>query len=468
MKKGLMASYMTGIRERASGESYESLVRYFLPEVAVALILYLPPWIDAYFIGHLRSTPTYAILGYTHVLLHMIIKMAEGFSVGTTVLSGQFNGLGESKAVGRSLRDAFWVTIFMGVLIAAALFFGASSIYKLYGVSAEMAALGVPYLRLRALGVFFTFVCFAFIGFLRGIKDTKTPMYIFLTGLAAFAFFDYALIFGRFGFPEMGLQGSALAGVMQYLVMLTAAFYFIFASENRKRYAISLFSVRQGKSQWRQLLKLSFPVALDKATFAMAYIWLGSLLTKMGTCASATFCMVKDMERFAVLPALAFAQVITFLVSNDYINQNWYAIKTNIKKVIFLSSTMVITILVFCSMYPEHIIGIFDKKGEFTALAARIFPVLSILVFSDVLQVLLSGALRGAANVKVVMYTRLAVCTFFFLPVSWFISQAAIQDDAMKIVLIYASFYFGNALMTLVYINRFRGEEWKSLGQRKG
>ena len=69
-----------------------------------------------------------------------------------------------------------------------------------------MIALGVPYLQLRAISVFFQSIYFAFVGFLRGIKRPRVPMYVYIVGAIVFLFFDYGLIFGRFGLPQMGFQ----------------------------------------------------------------------------------------------------------------------------------------------------------------------------------------------------------------------------------------------------------------------
>lgn len=86
---------------------------------------------------------------------------------------------------------------------------------------------------------------------------------------------------------------------------------------------------------------------------------------------------------------------------------------------------------------------------------------LSLLSFFDILQVILSGALRGAGDVKTVMYVRLAVCLGFFMPSSYVLSHIAIENQVLKFVLIYSAFYIGTALMSFVYINRFRGNDWK-------
>ena len=176
-----------------------------------------------------------------------------------------------------------------------------------------------------------------------------------------------------------------------------------------------------------------WPVAIDKATLAFAYVWLSKMLNTMGTCSTASFCAVKDLERFAFLPAIALAQVITFLVSNDHGIHNWVGIKRNIKKVVFLASIMVFSILATFSFFSKSLLSIFDKNGDFTEMTVKIFPILSVLVFFDLVQLVLSGALRGAGDVKVVMWTRLAVCIGYFFPVSYFLSSATNRRSCIKI-----------------------------------
>lgn len=462
MKKGLVASYISGIRDKENGESFGRIFRYFLPEFITALALYsLLYLLDAWFIADLKSTSMYATLGVTNTLLHFIVKVAEGLSVGAIVLTGIHNGAHRLKDAGRSCVDAFWSTFISGAVISSVLYFGAHWIYLLYGVPKDMIAMGVPFLRLRAIGIFFMFVYFAFIGFLRGIKNTKTPMKIFIMGGVIFLFFDYVLIFGKLGFPEMQLRGSAMASVLQYGFMLVAAMIAVLFDKKYRKYDIKLFSVFKSGSQLKKLLQLSWRVMLDKATVAGAYIWLGAMLAPMGKYALATFSVVKDLERFALLPAVAFAQVVTLLVSNDYGQKNWDGIKSNIKKIVLLSSSMVFLILLILSIWPRFFVQFFDKNGDFTWLAGRILPLLSILVFFDVLQLVLAGAMRGASNVRTVMMTRLLVCIGYFAPISYIFSVAPIQNPVLKFVLIYGSFYIGNALMSVAYINRFRGQEWK-------
>ncbi len=462
-QKPIIASYIAGIKDKEHGESISKIIGYFVPELITAVVLYsLTYFYDAWLIAHLKSTSLSATAGATNTLLHFLTKMAEGFSVATIVLTGLYNGRGEDKRVGRALIDAFWVTTIAGTFVAAILFFGAHWIYLLYRVPEKMISFGTPYLRTRAVAILCMYIYFALIGFLRGIKNTRAPMMIFILGAAVFIFFDYVLIFGVLGFPELGLQGSAVASVIQFGVMLITASIFIFTNKEYQKYGLSLFTDIANWERIKDLLHLSWPVMLDKATFAMGYLWLGIMINPMGKYMIASFSVIKDLERLAIMPAAAFAQVITFLVSNSYGSGDWEGIKSNLKKTIFLASIFVFSILLIFSIWPAYFISFFDHKGKFTEFAASILPIMSVLVFFDLLQLILAGAMRGAANVKLVMYSRLGVMFLFFIPATLFVAWLELESTKLSFLLMYGSFYVGNGLMSLVYMWRFRGQRWKT------
>lgn len=180
----------------------------------------------------------------------------------------------------------------------------------------------------------------------------------------------------------------------------------------------------------------------------------------MGTEVSAAFLTVRTLEQFAFLPAVAFAQVITLLVSNSFGARDWLAIKSNIKKVIFAASGMIFAILLVMSVFAFYVVQLFDKNGEFTYLCAHVFPIISVLILFDLLQLILAAALRGAANVKLVMMVRLVVIGAFFIPVSYMLSRLRLEPD-LKFILLYGSFFVGSALMSLWYLYRFRHDRWQ-------
>ncbi len=436
-------------------------MRYFFPEFIAALALYsVLNLLDAWFIADLKSTTMYGTLGITNGLYHFIVKIAEGLSVGSVIICGQYNGAKKYSEVGKSFVETFWVIAIIGFCFAGFLYGAAPLIYAWYGAAAEVIVIGVPFLRVRAIGVLFMFLYFGCIAFLRGIKNTKTPMYIYIMGGVVFVFFDYVLIFGKFGFPQLGFFGSATASVIQYGFMFVLSLLVLIFNQDYRKYSINLLQPLYDFKLIKRFFMLSWPIVLDKATMAASYVWLGKMITTMGVAWMAIFTVVKDMDRVAFLPAIAFAQIITFLASNNYGSGNIEGIKSNIKKVLFLANIGVAIILFCFLIWRTTFIGWFDQKGEFTDLAASVFPFLAPLVFCDVFQIILSGALRGVSDVRTVMWTRLFVCSCVFAPVSYLIAHLPIASSQVKFILIYVTFYLSNAIMSAVYINRFRSNKW--------
>jgi multidrug resistance protein, MATE family len=463
MKKGLLASYVDGIRNGSDGEKYSTIFNYFLPEFISALVLYsLVIGLDDYFIGQLESTSIYAAIGLTNgTLMHLVTKIAEGLSIGAIVLCGQYNGARRYDEVGYTLADTFWLSAVVGVSIAALFYGGAYSIYYYYGFNQKMIAIGVPFLRVRSLAIFFSFIYFAFVSFLRGVKNTRIPMVVFALGSIVFAFFDYALIFGKCGFPQLGYMGSAWASVIQYSFMVLLIVSVLFIDNRYRRYMNALYTHLISWQQVKQLINLSWPVVIDKATMAFAYVWLSMMIASMGKYGIASFNVIKNMERFAFLPSIALSQVITFIASNNYGSGDFDVIKINIKKTLFLASIFVFSILAILSYDPAFFIQFIVRNGKFTPLAAQVFPILSVLVFFDLLQLILSGALRGVSDVRTVMWTRLVIVLGCFMPLSYILSKLPIDDQVLKFTLIFGSFYICNGFMSLLYINRFRSGKWK-------
>ncbi|OGB85794.1 hypothetical protein A3J41_01010, partial [candidate division TM6 bacterium RIFCSPHIGHO2_12_FULL_38_8] len=392
------------------GISYGKIFHYFYPECISALIIYFLPYcIDCLFICNLKSTNAYAISGIIDNFLTMFLKASEGLSVGTIIVAGYYNGLHDFKKAGEAFVDAFWTVLCIGLVVSTSLYFLGSAICAFNKFSPEMLEQAVPYLHCKAISVFFIFLYFALVGFLRAIKNTFVPMVVFACGAVIFVIVDYLLIFGHCGMPQLCLFGSAVASLVQYAFMSLIMLLYILYTQKHDKYQISILKTKFNWCRTGKLLWVSVPVVIDKVSIAFAYAWLGSCMSHLGASAGAAFSCIKMMERFAFLPAIASAQVITFLVSNDVGLGRWDDIHANIKRILVIATIMVGTILLIGSLWPSWFVTFFDKKGDFGYLVATIFPALSVLILIDLLQLILSAALRGAGDVQTVMWTRACV-----------------------------------------------------------
>jgi len=231
----------------------------------------------------------------------------------------------------------------------------AGFVYRLLHIPEPMVAIGIPFLQLRAVSIFFMFLFFALIGFLRGVKNTRAVMYFYVIGAVIFVFFDYVLIFGKLGFPELGFYGSAIASIIQYVIMFGAACLYIIYHAAYQQYGIA-FRLPDVKIM-RSIFSLSWPVMIDKAALQAERVWLTRLIAPMGSYALGSFCVIKDLELFAFSPVVAFGQIVTMLVSNDFGARNFQAIKKNTIAITIMASIMVFSILALFMFHVETLMG---------------------------------------------------------------------------------------------------------------
>jgi MATE family multidrug resistance protein len=462
MAPNFINRYASALSHKGAGQSYSKIMYYFVPELISAFFLNsLQILIEAQFIVHLKSTSLFATFAVTSTLILVITKMAEGLSTGIVIIGGQYNGSGKLREVGITAGAAFLLTCCVGFLIALLLFSGAGAIYHWYGVPADMISEGIPFLRLRAISIFLTFLYYALVGFLRSIKNTRVPMYFFVSGSIICLIADYMLIFGKGGAPALGFEGQAYATIIQYSFMVIGMIIHISYHPAYAKYHLQTIRIKEQLAAMWQLIKVSWPVIIEKTLMAATKPWLARLIAPIGAYAIGSFGVIYQMEMLAFVPAAAFGQVITFLVSNDYGKQDWNGIKYNIKKVLALAAFMVCTILFILSLNPMFFIAFYDPNHAFTDFASAAFPIISVLVFFDIVQLILSGALRGAGDVKTVLWVRLVLFFVCFLPASYYAAHLPIDNMVLKFIMIYGSFYIFDGIMSLVYIYRFHGDKWK-------
>jgi Na+-driven multidrug efflux pump len=239
-----------------------------------------------------------------------------------------------------------------------------------------------------------------------------------------------------------------------------AVTYIMFNPEYKKYFKRVFFTI----CNYKEILKianLSWPIIIDKTSFALSYVWLAKMIAGMGTYAITTYDVVKNLERFAFLPAMAFAQIVTFLVSNRLGSNDPDGASANIKKILFLSISSVGACLIVMCLNATYLVSFFDPRGNFTAFAATVFPLISMFVVFDLIQVTLAGALRGAGDVRAVMWTRFLVTVFVFGPAAWIVALLPISNMVLKFSLIYSTYYLSNGTMAFIFLHRALGHKWQ-------
>ena len=188
---------------------------------------------DSAIVGHL-GTAQLAGLGIASALLTTAVSVFVFLAYATTAAVARRVGAGDLQAAIRQGMDGIWLALLLGAAVIAVVLPAAPSIVELFGASDTAAPYATTYLRISALGIPAMLAVLASTGVLRGLQDTKTPLYVAIAGFVANAVLNVGLVYGA----GLGIAGSAWGTVIAQCGM--AAAYLVVVVRGARRHGASL------------------------------------------------------------------------------------------------------------------------------------------------------------------------------------------------------------------------------------
>lgn len=204
-------------------QHYKALFTLGVPIVIGQIGVIILGFADTLMIGH-HSTQELAAASFVNNMFTLAIIFATGFSYGLTPIVGSLFGRGETSVVGRMLKNS----LFANTLLAGGLTLVMGLLYlnlHRLGQPEELLPVMRPYFIVLLLSLLFVLLFNGFKQFADGITDTRTSMWILLGGNVANIVGNYILIYGKFGFPELGLVGAGLSTLLARIGMVVAFAY---------------------------------------------------------------------------------------------------------------------------------------------------------------------------------------------------------------------------------------------------
>ncbi|MFF3515972.1 MATE family efflux transporter [Streptomyces sp. NPDC002573] len=183
---------------------------------------------DSAIVGHL-GTGQLAGLGVASALLTTAVSVFVFLAYATTAAVARRVGAGDLRSAIRQGMDGIWLALLIGAAVIAVVLPTAPGIVELFGASQTAAPYATTYLRISMLGVPAMLVVLASTGVLRGLQDTRTPLYVAVGGFAANAVLNVGLVYGA----DLGIAGSAWGTVIAQCGMAAAYLYVVVRGARR-------------------------------------------------------------------------------------------------------------------------------------------------------------------------------------------------------------------------------------------
>ena len=431
---------------------YKALFKLGLPIVIGQLGMIVLGFADTLMIGH-HSTEDLAGASFVNNMFNLAIIFATGFSYGLTPIVGSLFGKGEKEAVGRTLKNALLVNGLIGILLTLVMGALYLNIHRL-GQPEELLPLMRPYYIVLLISLIFVMLFNAFKQFSDGITDTKTPMWLLIGGNALNIFGNWVLIYGHFGFPEMGLLGAGIATLTSRMLMLVIFVVLFFSGQRYRPYKEGFQEGKLNRSDFLQLNKLGWPVGLqmgmETASFSLATIMVGWL----GAIALAAHQVMLTIGQLGYMMYYGMAAAVAVRVSNFHGQKDTESVRHSASAGFHLILLMAICVSIPLFLLRNEIGGWFTDNDEVTLLVASLIVPFIIYQFGDGMQCNYSNALRGIADVKPVMYIAIIAYFIISLPAGYlfgFVFDWGLTG-------IWLSFPFGLTSAGLMFWWRFRSQ----------
>lgn len=379
-----------------------TLFRLSIPLVAERLSMTTINIVDAVLVGRFVGSDGVAAVGIAGLLFWLPMSGAWAVTVGATAVVARDTGARAFDELQRSVRASIAFAVIWGVAVVAFLMPMAHLLMQLMAARPGVLSAGVDYILVGSLGMPFSIVMSAASGCLRGVGNTRTPMIILVISNTVNALVAFLLISGFLGLPQLGVvaagAGFASAGFVGGVLALAV----LIRGYGPLRFQ-PLQAHRFGGRAIKRLLNIGIPVGLEELQFMLAFLVYSRIITGLGTAAAAAHTISLRALEISQVPGFALGTAGTAMVGQfmgarlpqlaeqaGRMSRNWAVL------------TMV-TLGAVVALFAPWIVRVFVDDPEVVDIGSNCLRVFALAFPLMGVGTALSGALRGAGDVRYVL-----------------------------------------------------------------
>ncbi|WP_204589381.1 MATE family efflux transporter [Chryseomicrobium aureum] len=392
-----------------------------MPILITQVFLYLMTFFDIlmtskYDIGHLAGVSIGSSLWVP------VYTGLTGILISITPIVAHYIGGNNKQQVKPSVQQGILVAIAMSLLVYALIFLAVEPIVSMMDVSAIEREIAIAYVKAISIGLIPLFIYSVLRGFIDALGLTRITMFITLLSAPINVFLNYLFIFGKFGAPELGGQGAALASALTYWVVLFITIGLIATLPSIKEYQIfSGFSGIQMKRIWT-IIAMGVPIGLSIFAETTIFSAITLMMTNYTTEILSAHQIALNFTSLLYMIPLSIAMGATIVVGQsvgakkftEASHYAWLSVLLAIA-VSFVSAS----ILFF---FREQISTFYTDDAVVVGYAVQFLLFAALFQLSDAIQAPVQGALRGYKDVKITFIMAIISYWVIGLPLGYYLA----------------------------------------------
>jgi len=390
---------MSQVTRTAAQTERRALIQLALPLVGGQLAAMSMNVVDTLIAGA-HSPHTLAVVGLGSAMWSIVIIVGLGLMLAVTPTVSQLDGAKRRSEIAPVMTQAVWLAVLVGLMLMIGLWHG-EWLLRVMQIDEALVPDTVKFLRAAAVGAPALSLLFCLRFFSEAIGFTKPTLVLSLSGLVVLAILGYALVFGRYGAPELGAQGSGIALATATWLQCLGLIGFILFS--RRYDGLRPFTRFSGPT-WagiQPLLKLGAPMALMVMMEGGLFVASALLIGSMGETAVAAHQIAINIASVTFMVPLGLGMATTVRVGNAAGAMDVDRVRLASRIGLQLAVLAQIISASCLALFPAWIASLYTDDAAIRLLAAKLLVLAAIFQFSDGLQVLAASCLRGLKDVRV-------------------------------------------------------------------
>lgn len=395
--------------------SNRQIIKIALPISFAILIPQLNFITNNIFLGHYPDNgKSLAIAGVTGVYYLIFAAIGFGLNNGLQALIARRAGENRPGEIGKLFNQGVFIALSIATLGIIITYISIPTVFRYFIHDENRLAQAIGFLKIRIWGLPFLYIYQMRNALLVGTNQSRYLIAGTLAETVCNIFLDYTLIFGKFGFPEMGFNGAAIASIIAEFTGMIVVYLVIHKKGIGKRF--QLFQhFNWDKQNLRLILNMSSPLIFQHAISIMSWEYFFLLIDNHGEKALAISNTMRNVFGLFGAVTWAFAATSSTMVSNVIGQQKKEEVWKLIGRLVKINTGFAIVVALLLNLFPQVLLSVYGQPASFTEAAIPVVRVVSVAMILMSVSVIFLNAVTGTGNSRVTLLIEAATIIFYCL-----------------------------------------------------
>ena len=381
----------------------KALLKLAYPILIAQLIQTLMSFADTVMAGRVSATDLAAVAVASSIWLPIILTIA-GVVMALSAIVSQYAGSNQSKKIGHSTIQTAWIALSLSILIIIGFYAVAPLIIEHVTLEPDLKQLMLDYLGYIIWGGPGFCLYLVLRNFAEGLSITKPTMIISIIGLIINIPANYIFIYGAFGAPELGGAGCGIATAIVYWAMFIGMLIYVYISKQLAHVKLLKSLSLPDFKEIKTILALGVPIALSLLFEVSLFSVVAIILAPFGAEIVASHQIALNFSGLVFMVPLSIALAVTIKVGTAVGKNQLQQAKDMCTNSMILGFIIAIVTATITIVFKEQIALIYTTDETVIELAVQLMFLAALFQFSDFIQVISAGALRGYKDTKSILY----------------------------------------------------------------